>query len=232
MEVFERSKAQNNCKQRKNNNNSNNKNKPRNCTENASSRRGHSQPGPCGPDVNLFPTPPMSCSPWIIHSRKAIFCLLWLMNMHEYACIGMHTKHTHTHMRAWCDKPCRNGSEAKRDFFFYLQQSLRCLFGFLFFSHYISCVSAAAAAAVVAAAAAAATSAIAAVALVMVCHGVGVAVAAVAGAVGFLIGRSVGWRRRRRRCRNRDWNDGETVSWLQRPFLLAQHRQSLQNPGL
>lgn len=43
------------------------------------------------------------------------------MNMHEYACIGMHTKHTHSHtyMRAWCDKPCRNGSEAKRDFFIY-----------------------------------------------------------------------------------------------------------------
>lgn len=106
----------------------------------------------------------------------------------------MHIKPTHTQARA-CDKPCRNGSEAKRDFIYN-----KVYAAFLVFSsfHYISCVSAAVIAVTVAVAAAAAASASAAVALVMVCHGVGVAVAAVAG-VGFLIGRSVGWRRRRRR---------------------------------
>lgn len=163
--------------------------------------------------LNLFPQ--YRSPPWIIHSRKAIF----RVPSDWWICMNLHAYKAHTQTRK-CDKLCPNGSEAKRDSYLHQQQQ-QGLAVFLVFSSFLyisySCLCC--------------------------CRSLGCSLCYCC----CWPGHGLSWRRCCCRCCCRcfccsccccrwflDWphRNRETVSWLQRPFLLAQHRQSLQNPGL
>lgn len=131
-----------------------------------------------------------------------------MMNMYEHTYYTYKLTYTCSNL-CTLNKPCQNVGKAKRDFYLHLYAAFLFLFLFLFFF----CIASASTAAD---------------ALVLVCCVVGVAVA-----VTVFVGR-FGW--------FLDWwldwvaetaaVSCETVPRLQLSFLLAQYRQSLQNPGL